>query len=192
MGMQNWLAARCIAPVSPEINVYCLCELSAHSELRARLEFHGVAYRSLWQLEAHDQLQKHAPCLFRSPPGDAFDEWLGGILDELPLSLVLTRLSDDGIRGHLRRFTKFQDRDGRYLLRLGDPVSLRLYLDSIAGTAATVAKLFGKRGVEAFYLHAPRAALTRYVQPLFEQGWDSPGREGYLVWRETDTSMEVS
>lgn len=90
----------------------------------------------------------------------------------------------DSIGARLRRFTKFQDSDGCYFLRLGDPVSLRLYLDSIAHTPETVAKLFGHKGVEALYLHAPRITLSRHVQPLFEQGWDHPGREGYLLWRD--------
>lgn len=192
MGLKTWLADRGIAVAAPEINVFCLAEMSAHSDLRARLEFHDEPYRSLWRLESQSTLEQHAPCLFQSPPEGAFDEWLGGVLDDFPLSTLFTRLPIESICSHLRRFTKVQDNEGRYFLRLGDPASLRLYLDSIAHAHETVARLFGHRGTEEFYLHDPRIALSRRVQPLFEQGWDHPGREGYLLWREPESLPETT
>ncbi|WP_050814922.1 DUF4123 domain-containing protein [Achromobacter arsenitoxydans] len=184
MGLKRWLTDWGIAATAPEMNVFCLTQMSAHSDLRARLEFHDQPYRSLWKLEPHSVLEQHAPCLFQSHPGSALDQWLGGALDGFPLSILFTRLDIDGLCAHLRRFTKFQDSEGRYVLRLGDPASLLLYLDSISPAPETVAKLFGRKGVEAFYLHDPKIALARRVQPLFEQGWDHPGREGYLLWDE--------
>ncbi|MGQ1887830.1 DUF4123 domain-containing protein [Serratia marcescens] len=190
MSLQSWLADRGFAQLAPEINVFFLAEMSAHAELRARLEFHDQPYRLLWRLESQSSLEQHAPCLFQSHAGSAFDDWLASAIDAFPLSILLTREGIDSIGARLRRFTKLQDSDGRYLLRLGDPASLRLYLDSIAHTPETVAKLFGHKGVEAFYLHAPRIALSRQVQPLFEQGWDHPGREGYLLWRDAPLLSE--
>ncbi len=190
MSLQSWLADRGIAPSSPEINVFFLVEMSAHTELRARLEFHDQPYRLLWKLEPQSILEQHAPCLFQSLAGSAFDQWLYSAIDAFPLSVLLTRDGIDSIGARLRRFTKFQDSDGRYFLRLGDPAALRFYLDSIAHDPETVVKLFGHRGVEAFYLHAPRIALSRYVQPLFEQGWDHAGLEGYLLWRDAPPLSE--
>ncbi|EDW2056459.1 DUF4123 domain-containing protein [Salmonella enterica subsp. enterica] len=191
MDLHSWLAEWGMA-AAPGINVFCLAEMSAQSDLRARLEFHDESYRLLWKLEPHSVLEQHAPCLFQIEPGSAFDQWLGSTLDDFPLSILFTRQGIDDICALLRRFTKFGDSDGRYFLRLGDPASLRLYLDSVAHEPETVAKLFGSRGVEEFYLHAPRIALSRRVQPLFGQGWDHPGREGYLVWGEPVSAPETA
>lgn len=190
MSLQSWLADRGIAPAAPEMNVFFLAQMSAHTELRARLEFHDQPYRLLWKLEPQSTLEQHAPCLFQSDTDSAFDHWLGSTIDAFPLSILLSREGIDGIGARLRRFTKFEDSAGRYFLRLGDPAALRLYLDSIAHTPETVAKLFGHKGVETFYLHAPRIALSQRVEPLFEQGWDHPGREGYLLWRDAPALSE--
>ncbi|MGV8401397.1 DUF4123 domain-containing protein [Pseudomonas aeruginosa] len=190
MSLQSWLSARGVAPSAPEIHVFFLAEMSAHTELRARLEFHDQPYRLLWKLEPQSSLEQHAPCLFQGYTGSAFDQWLSSVIDAFPLSVLLTREGINDIGARLRRFTKFQDRDGRYFLRLGDPTALRFYLDSIAHEPETVVKLFGHKGVEEFFLHAPRIALSRHVQPLFEQGWDHPGREGYLLWKDAPPSSE--
>ncbi|WP_423762287.1 DUF4123 domain-containing protein [Burkholderia sp. NLJ2] len=192
MGLRTWLAERGIAPATVAVNAFCLTEMSGHPDLRARLEFHGVPYRSLWQTGAHSALEQHAPCLFRSDAESAFDQWLGSTLGTLPLTVLFTRLPADHMAAHLRRFTKFHDDEGRYFLRLGDPASLRLYLDAVSHDPAVVARLFGQRGMEALYVHDTRIALSRHVQPLFEQGWDSTGREGYLVWQEIDAQQETT
>ncbi|MFD4836911.1 DUF4123 domain-containing protein [Achromobacter sp. NPDC058515] len=184
MSLQQILSDRGIESANAEASKYCLAEMSAHPDLCARLEFHGVPHRSLWRLEQPSALERHAPCLFPSVAGSEFDNWLGSVLDALPLSVVFTRLPIERLASHLRRFIKFQDDDGRYFLRLGAPAALRLYLGSIAQEASTVARWFGHQGVESLYLHDPGIALALRVQPLFEQGWNSAGREGCLVWRD--------
>ena len=186
MSLENWLGERglAVAADTADINVFCLAEMSSRADLRARLQFHDVPARLLWKLDANSVLAQHAPCLFQCPPDSDFDRWLSSGLDGAALSILYTRLDLDGICAHLRRFTKLQNRDGRFLVRLGDPGSLRLYLDAIAHTPETVARLFGHDGIQRFYLHDPRAELSWRVQALFEQGWNHPGREGYLLWDE--------
>lgn len=184
MNLHQWLADRGIDASSRGAHVLFLAEMSAHPELRARLEFHDQPYRMLWKLEAQSALEQHAPCLFQAHAESAFGHWLGSTISTFALTVLLARDDIDAIASRLRRFTKFQDGGSRYYLRLGDPAALRLYIDSIAHAPEVLTRLFGHKGVEAFHLHAPRIALSRQVAPIFEQGWDHPGRNGYLLWTD--------
>lgn len=178
-------------PSQDLMGVYFLAESSAHPDLQARMEFHDIMHRSLWRLDLQSDLEKHAPFLFVVPTESAFDAWLGATIDTLPLTVISSRHSFDALIRHLRRFSKFEDPNGRYFLRLGDPASLHLYVASLAQHPDQVARFFDQGAVGELYFHDPRSGLSRHVSPLFEQKLEHAEHDGYLVWRDVPVAEDV-
>lgn len=170
------------APRSTAVESYFLVEGASRTGLQARLEFHDEPYRLLWYPDVSATLEKHAPVLFQAAPDGDLDAWLGERFDELSFSVIHSPLDHDALCRQLRRFSKHQDESGRYFLRLGDPVSLHLYVASLARAPDKVARFFADGGIESLYFHAPAQGLSRQVQPLFEQAPGHAMRDGCLAW----------
>ncbi len=171
-----------VMPRSTATEVYLLAEATAKAELQARLEFHGEPHRSLWHTDTAASLERHAPMVFQAAQDGSLDAWLGENFDDLPLSVIHSRLDQDALGRQLRRFSKHEDDNGRYFLRLGNPASLHLYVASLAFAPAQVARFFDDGRIESIYFRDPRQGLSRQVQPLFEQKLDEAIRDGCLVW----------
>ncbi|KAB1585305.1 DUF4123 domain-containing protein [Burkholderia cepacia] len=173
------------------VGMYFLVESGAHPDLLARMEFHDIVHRSLWRIDLQSDLERHAPFLFVAPPESAFDAWLGATVDTLPMTVISSRHSIDTLIRHLRRFSKFEDLNGRYFLRLGDPASLQLYVASLAQHSEQVARFFDQGAVGELYFHDPRSGLSRCVSSLFEQNLEHAENDGYLVWRDGPVAEDV-
>ncbi|MFD2641289.1 DUF4123 domain-containing protein [Pseudomonas japonica] len=192
MSLHRQLEAAGVVPRSMATGVYLLVEGAARTELQARLEFHDEPHRMLWLTDAAVILERHAPVLFQAMPGGKLDAWLGERFNDLSLSVIHARLDHDALCRQLRRFSKLEDDNGRYFLRLGDPVSLHLYVASLARAPAEVARFFADGDIESIYFHAPAQGLSRQVQPLFEQAFEHAERDGCLVWLAIEQKEEAS
>lgn len=159
-----------------------LAEATAHPGLLGRLEFHRAEHRCLWDLRHSAGLEQYAPWLFRLMPGSDLDNWLGSGVGRLPCTAIESALPLDALTRHLRRFGKLQQGHQRYLLRLGDPRSLSLYIGSLAREAEPLAQLFDQGRLRTLYFHDPTVGLAIGVQPLFEQMQDTCEREDHLAW----------
>ncbi|MFG8628900.1 DUF4123 domain-containing protein, partial [Pseudomonas paraeruginosa] len=171
-----------MVPRSTTAKVFLLTEGAAQTELQARLEFYDEPHRTLWQMNAAEQMEKYAPMLFQASQDGSLDAWLGENFDDLSLSVIHTRLDHDTLCRQLRRFSKHEDDNGRYFLRLGDPTSLHLYVASLASSPTQAGRFFDDGRIESIYFRDPAQGLSRQVQPLFEQRIDIAGRDGCLVW----------
>ncbi|WP_047285192.1 DUF4123 domain-containing protein [Pseudomonas protegens] len=166
-------------------SAFVLVEASAERNLLARLEFHGVAHRSLWRLESLSGLEQHAPYLCQVERGSDFDDWLGEHYDRLALTWLFSRRPFAELWQHLRRFSKFEDQGRFFFLRLGHPDALHTYVASLSHAPEPLARLFAEGGIEELYFHGPHSGLSRRVRPLFEQPGDSAATfDGCLVWHE--------
>ncbi|CAD5110409.1 DUF4123 domain-containing protein [Zestomonas carbonaria] len=182
MSLHDHLQSLGIASRGPQFRLFVLIEGSAHKELIARQEFHEAQLRPLWRTEDRPELEKHAPYLSLVEAHSDFDAWLGSIQAKTRWTAIYSLLTLDQLATQLRRFSKFQNEDRRFFLRLGDPNSLHLYLASIAEDATTVGRFFANGGIDEFYFHAPEARLSQRVQPLFEQkDVPAPYLDGYLI-----------
>ncbi|MDD0977588.1 DUF4123 domain-containing protein [Pseudomonas fontis] len=186
MSLHQQLMTAGLIPRVEEREVFLLAEGSAHEALRARLEFHDTPHRSLWRLEGQSALEKHAPLLFTLAPDSTLDDWLGSIRATLPLTVLSSRLAFDDLWRHLRRFSKFQDAESRYWLRLGDPSALERYVGSLAYEPGRLARFFDLGGIDALYFLDSRIGLARQAQPLFEQALGNAERDGCLIWRDIE------
>lgn len=185
MSLHRHLVDIGVVPRSTTAKVFLLVEGAAQTELQARLEFYDEPHRTLWHMDAAAQFEKYAPMLFQASQDGSLDAWLGENFDDLSLSVIHARLDHDALCRQLRRFSKHEDDDGRYFLRLGDPASLHLYVASLASAPAQVARFFDDGRIESIYFRDPRQGLSRQVQPLFEQRLDSADLDGCLVWLPT-------
>ena len=186
MSLHRHLTDIGVVPRSAETAVFLLAEGGAQAELQARLEFHDEPHRMLWHMDAAGQLEKYAPVLFQAGQGGRFDVWLGEHFDDFSFCVIHARLDHDALCRQLRRFSKHEDENGRYFLRLGNPASLHLYVASLARVPERVARFFDQGRIEAVYFRDLRQDLSRHVQPLFEQALDGTERDGCLIWRSIE------
>lgn len=163
-------------------HLFLLAEAWGNPGLLGRLEFHVTPHRCLWHLEREVGLEKHAPWLFQLTCDSDLDRWLGSARGDLGFTVIDTGLPLDALTHHLRRFSKVQQGRQRYLLRLGDPKSLSLYIGSLAQQAEPLAQLFANGQLRTLYFQDPKIGLSQGVQPLFEQSLDTCEPDGYLAW----------
>ncbi|MFP1869443.1 DUF4123 domain-containing protein [Lonsdalea quercina] len=173
-------------------HLYVLAETSAEKHLLARLEFHEVVHYPLWHLDTQAGLEPYTPWLCVPEPDSDFDLWLGKTFETMPMIVMFTRMPPDAVRQHLKYFSKFVEGSRRFILRLGTPSALQLYIASIAHSPSSVSRFFADGEIEEMYFHDPQASLSRRVQPLFEQQREEEAEcDGCLIWLDLAVGQEA-
>lgn len=168
--------------------VYILTEATADKAMLARMEFHDTGHRPIWRLDKLTGMEKYSPWLCAITRDSEFDQWLEGVADTTPLTVLFSRMPLDELWQHLRRNSKFEEGGRRFFLRMGDPSALHLYTASISHQPASVRHLFADGQIEELYFHHPGVELACRAQPLFEQHLDNSAEcDGCLVWIDVPT-----
>lgn len=188
MSFCQLLEKRGLSVNNERTHVYILTEATADPAMLARMEFHDIEHRPIWRVDKLVGMERYSPWLCAVARDSEFDQWLAGIADTTPLTVLFSRMTPDELWLHLRRNSKFEQDGRRFFLRMGDPSALHLYTASITHQPASVRHLFADGQIEELYFHHPGVELACRVQPLFEQHLDSASEcDGCLVWIDVPT-----
>ena len=121
------------APAEQEFQTFTILDAAKIRNLPEILEASGLEHRCLFQGQAKDEMGASAPWLVRLVPGARIarklfmDQRSNGFWDLAAATFLRSQCSFDEIWRHLRRFTRLQDADGKWLLfRFWDAQSLMM------------------------------------------------------------------